>query len=80
MTISIEKENTKIDKNIIKNPLKIVNNTKEVYVEGYEYLGKQIERVRDKSLDISSNEFLVNTSAMNTPLTHQQTIESKSIR
>ena len=44
----------------------------ENYVEGYEYLGKQIERKRDKTLDIVTKEFIVNTSDMNTPLAQFQ--------
>lgn len=37
-------------------------------MEGFEILGKQIDRTRDKYLDISSKEFIVNTSQLNTPL------------
>jgi hypothetical protein len=52
LTLKVDKENTKINKQIIEDPLKREKAIKEPYVEGHEYLGKQIERVRDKSLDI----------------------------
>ena len=70
MTISLERENTKLSKTIIQDPLNKAKEVKEPYVDGFEYLGKGMERVRDKRLDIVNKEFLVNTSTMNTPLTY----------
>ncbi len=34
---------------------------KDTYIEGFEFLGKEIERKRDKSLDIAKKEFIVGT-------------------
>lgn len=70
MTLQVDKENTKLSKQIISDPLRRERRIKEPYVEGFEFLGKQIERVRDKTLDVVEKEFNVNTSLMNTPLAY----------
>lgn len=74
--IGIEKENTKLDKSVIQDPLQRANGIKEKYIEGFEYLAKGMERTRDRRFDIDKKEFVVNTSTMNAPLYFQQTNES----
>jgi hypothetical protein len=34
---------------------------KDTYIEGFDFLGKEIERKRDKSLEIVKKEFIVGT-------------------
>jgi len=54
---------------------------KEPYIDHLEEIGKiQIARHREKEREITTKNFIVNTSTMNTVMNREQTLQTKTMR
>jgi len=63
---------TKLSQSVIEDPKGKAKASikKDWYVDGNEELGKQIDRVRDKSKELVQKEFIINSSQKNTILSN----------